>query len=86
MAPTVDLLQYKKIQIYNEEASFWMFLHSQSVFDPIWGVMSCILKWKGKDFPSTTDICTDKGVVVIKSTTLGSHMWRKAVKHALGKQ
>ena len=36
-------------------------------FDPIWGVMSCILKWKGKDFPSTMDISKDKGVVETKS-------------------
>ena len=26
MAPTVGLLQYKEVQIYNEEASFWMAL------------------------------------------------------------
>ena len=56
--------------------------NAESEFDPIWGVMSCILKWKGKGFPSTID----KGVVEIKYTTLGLHMWRKAVKHALGKQ
>ena len=55
--------------------------NAESEFDPIWGVMSCILKWKGKGFPSTID----KGVVEIKYTTLGLHMWRKAVKHALGK-
>ena len=29
MAPTVGLLHYKEIQIYNEEASFWMALPSQ---------------------------------------------------------
>ena len=29
MAPTVGLLQYKEIQIYNEEASFWMVLPFQ---------------------------------------------------------
>ena len=29
--------------------------------------MSCILKGKGKDFPSTTDISTDKDVAEIKS-------------------
>ena len=29
MAPTVGLLQYKEIQFYNEEASFWMVLPSQ---------------------------------------------------------
>ena len=29
MALTVGLLQYKEIQIYNEEASFWMALPSQ---------------------------------------------------------
>ena len=28
MAPTVGLLQYKEIQFYNEEASFWMALPS----------------------------------------------------------
>ena len=26
MAPTVGLLQYKEVHIYNEEASFWMAL------------------------------------------------------------
>ena len=26
MAPTMGLLQYKEIQIYNEKASFWMAL------------------------------------------------------------
>ena len=36
-------------------------------FDSIWGVMSCILKWKGKDFPSITDMSIDKGVAKIKS-------------------
>ena len=29
--------------------------------------MSCTLKWKSKDFPSTTDICTNKDVAEIKS-------------------
>ena len=29
--------------------------------------MSCFLKWKGKDFLSTTDISTNKGVAKIKS-------------------
>ena len=29
MAPTVSFLQYKEIQIYNEEASFWMVLLSR---------------------------------------------------------
>ena len=29
--------------------------------------MSCFLKLKGKDFPSTIDICTNKGVAEIKS-------------------
>ena len=29
MAPTVSFLQHKEIQIYNEEASFWMVLLSR---------------------------------------------------------
>ena len=30
-------------------------------------MVSCFLKLKGKDFPSTIDICTNKGVAEIKS-------------------
>ena len=45
-------------------------------------MMSCILKWKVKDFPSTVDIWIDKGVTKIKSITLGLQKWRKDVKHA----
>ena len=56
--------------------------NAESGFDPIWGVTSCILKWKGKDFPSTTNIWVNKGAVEIKSTTLGSHMWRKVENYA----
>ena len=41
--------------------------NTKSGFDPIWRVMSYILKWKGKYFPSTTDIGTNKGVAEIKS-------------------
>ena len=48
--------------------------------------MSCILKSKGKDFPSTIDIITNKGVAEIKSYYPRFEHVKESCKACLGKQ
>ena len=54
MAPTIGLLQYKEIQIYNEEASFWIgFSFSEKILNFGNVSLSAVFRLLGTNF-----ICT----------------------------